>query len=606
MQEKNSNTSLEEHLKALFGYNDFRHSQKEIVTAVLDRKDVVAILPTGAGKSICYQLPAMLLPGIAVVISPLISLMQDQVVSLYKNGLPAAFLNSSLHADEIQDLLNNLSDYKLLYIAPERLSDKNFVQHLQKIPISLFAIDEAHCISQWGHSFRQEYRQLAFLKTTFPGSSIVALTATATKDVERDIIAQLAMKEPHVVRASFDRPNLTFHIQAKASPMDQLRDFLSKHAGKSGIIYAATRKIVDETHANLIKEGFKPGKYHAGLSDQERTKAQHEFIHGECLLMVATVAFGMGIHKPDIRFVVHMDMPRSIEQYYQEVGRAGRDDLPSECLMLYSAQELMLYKFFLNQITDEAVKRTTQAKTEQILALCRSSQCRRVELLRYFGETYPSSNCNSCDRCLNSTENDETIIAQQILSCVYRLKHQFGIKHVIEVLRGAKTKMIFDRGHDRLSTYNLMAQYSEDDLRYYITILIEKGLLERSEGEYPVLRWTATSPNVTNGTLKVMMQKRAQKVAKPKKRSDLQCDLALFTELSKLRQKYAQEMRVPAFVIFGDRSLIEMARVYPTNRESMLKINGVGPVKWERYGQSFLNVIKQHSAKGPHGINDAS
>ena len=588
------NISLEEQLKTLFGYNDFRHSQKEIVTTILDRKDVVAILPTGAGKSICYQLPAMLMPGIAVVISPLISLMQDQVVSLYKNGLPAAFLNSSLHSEEIRDLLDNLANYKLLYIAPERLSDKNFIQHLQKIPVSLFAIDEAHCISQWGHSFRTEYRQLAFLKTAFPGSSIVALTATATKDVEKDIIAQLGMKAPHVVRASFDRPNLSIHIQAKATPMSQLSDFLAKHPGKSGIIYAATRKRVDEVHADLIRAGFNPGKYHAGLTDQERVKAQHEFIHGECLLMVATVAFGMGIHKPDIRYVVHMDMPRSIEQYYQEIGRAGRDGLPSECLMLYSAQELMIYKLFLNQITEEAVRKTMEAKTEQMLSLCKSSQCRRHQLLRYFGESYPSSNCNSCDRCLDSSELDETVVAQQILSCVYRLKHQFGVKHVIDVLRGAKTQMIFQRGHDRLSTYNLMAQYSEEDLRHYISILIEKGFLKRSEGEYPVLGWTEISSDVTSGKQIVMMRKRAQKATKPKKTTDLQCDQALFAELSKLRQKYAQEMRVPAFVIFGDRSLIEMAKVYPKNQEEMLAINGVGPVKWIKYGQSFLDIIKKH------------
>jgi ATP-dependent DNA helicase RecQ len=595
MLELDSNCSLEEHLKALFGYNGFRHCQKQIISMLLEHKDVLAILPTGAGKSICYQLPAMLMPGITVVISPLISLMQDQVVALYKNGIPAAFLNSSLPPDEIQQLLQNLSSVKLLYIAPERLSDPVFIQHLQNTTVSLFAIDEAHCISQWGHSFRQEYRQLTLLKATFPNAPIIALTATATKEVEQDIIAQLAMKQPDVIKVSFDRPNLTFHIQEKTAPMDQLRAFLHKHPGKSGVIYAATRKKVDEIYECLHQEGFNPGKYHAGLSDAERSQRQQEFIYGQCLIMVATVAFGMGIHKPDIRFVVHMDMPKSIEQYYQEVGRAGRDDLPSECLMLYSTQEITIYNLFLNQITDVTVRQTTRAKTEQMLSLCRSSGCRRKELLRYFGENYPAKQCNGCDRCLGTSELiDESIIAQKILSCVFRLRQSFGIKYLIDVLKGAKTKPIFDKGHDRLSTYNLMPEYSEEDLRYYITMLIEQGYLERSEGDYPILRWTTASPKVISGELKFLISKRSKNKKSQKKRRDLECDQALFSQLSQLRQTFAQKARVPAFVVFGDKSLIEMAKSLPTTQEEMLQINGVGPVKWERYGRAFLDVILRY------------
>jgi ATP-dependent DNA helicase RecQ len=597
MLELDSNRSLEEHLKALFGYNDFRHCQKQIITTLLEQRDVVAILPTGAGKSICYQLPAMLMPGITVVISPLISLMQDQVVSLYKNGLPAAFLNSSLPQEEIRHLLQNLSSVKLLYIAPERLSDPLFIQHLKNTDVSLFAIDEAHCISQWGHAFRQEYRQLAFLKTTFPNAPIIALTATATKEVEQDIVSQLAMKEPHVIKASFDRPNLTFHVQEKASPMDQLRAFLRKHPGKSGVIYAATRKKVEEIYESLHQEGFNPGKYHAGLSDAERSQRQQEFIYGQCLIMVATVAFGMGIHKPDIRFVVHMDMPKSIEQYYQEVGRAGRDDLPAECLLLYSAQEITIYNLFLNQITDLTVRQTTRAKTEQMLSFCRSSGCRRKELLRYFGENYSKNQCNSCDRCLGTSElTDESVTAQKILSCVFRLRQSFGIKYLIDVLKGAKTKPIFDKGHDRLSTYNLMAEHSEEDLRYYISMLIEQGYLERSEGDYPVLRWSAISPKVISGELKFLISKRSPNKKPQKKRRDLECDQALFSQLSQLRQTFAQKSRVPAFVIFGDKSLIEMAKNLPTTQAEMLQINGVGPVKWERYGEAFLDVIIRYKS----------
>lgn len=589
---------LEDKLKSFFGYNHFRGSQKEIVTAILERKDVLAILPTGAGKSICYQLPAMLLPGITVVISPLISLMQDQVVSLFKNGLPAAFINSSQTYAEIQTILNNLNTYKLLYVAPERLADKQFIQSLQKSSISLFAIDEAHCISQWGHAFRPDYRQLAFLKETFPTSSVVALTATATKEVERDIQAQLAMKNPLVVRASFDRPNLTFQLLAKSNPTHQLRDFLAKHPNRSGVIYGATRKTVDETHEALTRAGFIVGKYHAGMPDAEREKMQHAFVHGNCLLMVATLAFGMGIHKPDIRFVVHMDMPRSIEQYYQEVGRAGRDGLPAECLLLYSAKELMIYDLFLKQITDPQVRKMTKAKTDKMYSLCNSSLCRRKALLSYFGETFTAPNCNGCDNCLENTELvDETIAAQKILSCVYRLQQQFGIGTVIDILRGIKTKMVLDRGHDQLSTFNLMSDYSEVDLRYYINMLIEKRYLERTEGDYPILIWTPTSQALLKGEAMFQVRKLIKKIVARKQTNEPKYDTALFEALANLRKHCAKKLEVPAHVIFGDHSLIEMARIYPSTRDELLRINGVGPAKWEKFGKPFLDIIIDYCAQ---------
>ncbi|MBS0625171.1 MAG: DNA helicase RecQ [Verrucomicrobia bacterium] len=590
---------LEEQLKRYFGYNEFREHQKEIVEAVLARKDVLAILPTGAGKSICYQLPAMLMEGVAVIISPLISLMQDQVVSLSRNGLSAAFLNSSLPYDEIQSVLNNLKEFKLLYVAPERFADKNFVQRLKQSEVSLFAIDEAHCISQWGHSFRPDYRQLSLLKKEFPASPVVALTATATSEVKNDIATQLSMKEPFIVKASFDRPNLTFLIQLKKDPISQIREFLTKHPDQPGIIYAATRNTVDETYTSLLQEGFKVGKYHAGLSDGERSRAQHDFVHGECLLMVATVAFGMGIHKPDIRFVAHLDMPRTIEQYYQEVGRAGRDGLASECLMLYSPQDLKIYQMFSQKIEDEALRQTAKDKTDKMYFLAKSTRCRRKELLRYFGETYAAANCGGCDNCLDNTElSDETIAAQKILSCVFRLNQRFGVKYVIDVLRGSKSKEIYERNHDRLSTYNLMADTSEAELRYIIDVLIEKRLLERSDEEYPVLRWTELSQSVTRGAEKVMMRKKIERSAPARKRGeDMQCDQELFLELSQLRKKFAQEAQVPAFVIFGDRSLIEMSKIYPKTREAMMQINGVGPVKWVKYGHAFLEAIKAHCAK---------
>ena len=580
---------LEERLKEIFGYNEFRQHQKEIIAAILDKKDVVAILPTGAGKSICYQLPAMILPGTAIVISPLISLMQDQVASLSKSGLNAAFLNSSLSAFEISQLMQNIGQYKLLYVAPERFADKQFVERLQKIPISLIAIDEAHCISQWGHSFRPEYRQLAFLKTTFPNSCLIALTATATHEVQRDIIAQLAMQSPFLVRASFDRPNLTLRIYPRKERIRQVCKFLERHPNESGIIYAATRKNVDEIYQELQDLGVACGKYHAGLSDADRTEAQHEFIYGKTPLMVATVAFGMGVHKPDIRFVIHIDMPKSIEQYYQEVGRAGRDGLPSECMMLYSAKELKIYELFLNQIEDVEVRRQTQRKTNRMFALCSSAGCRRKELLSYFGENYALGSCNSCDNCLDDAQmDDKTIEAQKVISCVYRVNQNFSAKHVIDVLRGAKTKPIYDHNHDKLSTYNLMSESSETELFSLIHSLIRTGYLQETKD---ALQWTTLTPNLIKGGAKIQVRKQLRQ--KVKKQEALTYDPILFETLSRLRRKLADEKQVPAFVVFGDKTLMELASIRPTTREAMMQINGVGPIKWEKYGQAFLEILTQ-------------
>lgn len=598
--------TLEENLKHFFGYNEFRQNQKEIVSAVLKRQDVLAILPTGAGKSICYQLPALMMPGLAVVISPLISLMQDQVLSLTKNGIPAALLNSSLYFQDLQMVMNSLQDYKLLYVAPERLADKTFIEKLQKIDVSFFAIDEAHCISQWGHSFRPEYRQLSLLKTAFPKSNLIALTATATKEVQEDIASQLLMQAPHIEKASFDRPNLTFLIDFKEDEENQLLDFLEKHPDESGIIYAATRKKVDETYENLSYKGIKLGRYHAGMTDHERTTAQNDFVYGRTQLMVATVAFGMGIHKPDIRFIVHLDMPKTIEQYYQEIGRAGRDGLPAECLMLYSPQDIKIYDYFLKDIPEFKVRESMKAKTDAMYKLCRSWYCRRKDLLEYFDEKSPKSTCNNCDNCVHNMEEiDATIDSQKILSCIYRLQQRFGAKYVIEVLRGSKNKNIFERGHDKLSTYGLMKDQSEGDLLNLIHALLDQGFLKRSEGDYPVLQWTEQSRGVTSGTTQVILRRYKSLSERIIQREALReanewdYDRELFKELVILRRKWALDTQVPPYVIFGDKVLIEMAVHYPTTQEALMALSGVGPIKWEKYGQSFIDLIQAYCLKNP-------
>ncbi|ACB76964.1 DNA helicase RecQ [Opitutus terrae] len=588
-------------LKRTFGYGSFRPLQREIIAATLAGQDVFALLPTGGGKSLCFQLPALVRPGLTVVVSPLIALMKDQVDALQASGVAATFLNSTLDADESRRRLRGLhqGEFKLLYVAPERLMLNGWQDNLRAWQIACLAIDEAHCISEWGHDFRPEYRQLAKLRRALPDVPAMALTATATTRVRADIIEHLKLREPAVFVASFNRPNLTYRVIPKDQPLKQIIDFVRKREDESGIIYCASRAAAERLAESLAGRGFSAKPYHAGLTADERTRHQEEFLRDDARIVCATIAFGMGINKPNVRWVIHHDLPKNIEGYYQETGRAGRDGLPGDCLLLFSAGDIAKQLHFLDEITDEQEQQIARTQLRKIVHYAESAGCRRAELLAYFGETFGVDNCGACDNCLEPRETyDGTLVAQKLLSCVYRIQQNsgfsVGLNHLIEVLTGADTDKIRRWGHDRLTTYGIGAELSRSQWAAVGRELTRLGLLTVAEGEYATLALTRDGLTAlvqrTPITLtKPMDTPKAKRVSR--REGEVACDEILFTRLRGLRKQLADERRVPAYIVFGDTTLRAMARYYPQSLDAMEGIPGMGEKKRAEFGARFAAEI---------------
>ena len=605
-------------LKDSFGYSSFRPYQEEIIEHALAGRDVLALLPTGGGKSLCFQLPAVLGRGLTLVISPLIALMKDQVDALHENGVAATFLNSSLDSEDARSRFRGLwrNEYRLLYVAPERLFQPSFMQSLGEWPVERVAIDEAHCISEWGHDFRPEYRRLAELRERFPSIPFMALTATATERVRKDILVQLRLKDPFVCVGSFNRANLAYRVIPKSKPADQVRRLVAAHKGGAGIVYCASRRATESVAESLSDASIEARPYHAGLSDVARSKNQEAFVRDRVQVICATVAFGMGIDKPNVRFVIHHDLTKNIEGYYQETGRAGRDGLASECVLLFSASDVAKQLGFIEEITDEVEKRVARAQLRRMIEYGETTGCRRANLLEYFGETYKEPSCGGCDNCLTPREVfDASVPIQKLLSSVYRVRSAlsamgrsstFGLLHHAHILTGKTTEQITRWSHETLSTFGIGREFSREEWQQIGREAVRRGLLSQMSGDYPTVDLTAEGGQFlkTRGSFEMprpVAPSRAVAAAGAKRgrgarnsADEAPFDEDLYEKLKALRRTFADDRNVPAFVIFGDATLRAMSRDKPATPDEFLAVSGVGPAKLAQFGDAFTKAIKDH------------
>jgi ATP-dependent DNA helicase RecQ len=589
---------IAEILRRHWGYTDFRPLQREAMECVLSGRDSLVVLPTGGGKSLCFQAPAVRLPGLAIVVSPLISLMKDQVDALTECGIAAARLDSSQSSDEQSDIVAacRRGDLKILYVSPERLMMGSFLRFLEGQALSLIAIDEAHCVSMWGHDFRPEYRQLGTLRASFPRVAIHAYTATATEHVRDDIVEQLRLRNPEVLVGSFDRPNLIYSVEPRSDEFQQVRAVLDRHADESSIVYCIRRSDVDGLTEKLTSAGYRAVAYHAGLSDDVRKRAQDAFIREEVDTIVATVAFGMGIDKSNVRAVVHAGLPKSLEHYQQESGRGGRDGLDAECVLLHAPGDYSVWKYIIEQSESEEAKRIALAKLSDMTAYATGAVCRHRAILRHFGQDLGGDSCSACDVCFGDLElvDDALVLAQKIVSCVYRLDERYGADYTAAVLTGSRDERILANSHDALSTYSLLAAEPKKRVRDWIEQLVGQGYLAK-DGEYAVLKITERGRRVLRGIETPRLLKPTQTRRTPAATNDSWegVDRGLFDTLRVLRRRLAEEKKVPAYIVFGDATLRDMARRRPSTLAGFLEVGGVGEAKARQYGEAFVAAIRE-------------